>query len=110
MTSENFQVDGNRLVVNADLHTSLAEELRKFCDRMLTESGGELTIDLSAVKYIDSMSMGVLTYAWVQASGRGREINFLISPDIARMLETTGLNEVLHYRVAGEDAEDSPDK
>jgi anti-anti-sigma factor len=101
MTSEHFEVDGNRLVVHADLHTALAEELRKFCDRMLSESGGELTIDLTAVKYIDSMSMGVLTYVWVQASGRKREIAFVVSPEIAVMLEKTGLNEVLHYRVAG---------
>ena len=101
MTSEHFEVDGTRLVVHADLHTALAEELRKFCNQMLAESGGELTIDLSAVRYIDSMSMGVLTYVWVQASGREREVNFVVSPEIAAMLERTGLNEVLHYRVAG---------
>ena len=95
-----FELDGNKLTVHTDLELGAAEELRKLCERLLGESHSELVIDLSEVAYMHSLSMGVLTYLWVQASGRDQEVTFLASAQVAEVLERTGLGQVLNYRLA----------
>jgi anti-anti-sigma factor len=106
--SENFDLDGNRLTVNAELDVAESEHMRKLCDRLLSEGEGDLTVDLSAVKVLRSFSIGVLTYMHMQASSRQQSVEFIVSPETAALLERTGLGEVLKHRVRDEGNADSP--
>ncbi len=101
-----FELDGNKLTVHTDLDLGAAEELRKLCERLLGESHSALVIDLSEVAYMHSLSMGVLTYLWVQASGRDQEVTFVASQQVAEVLERTGLGQVLKYKLADPAADD----
>jgi anti-anti-sigma factor len=100
---QRFELVGNRLVVKTDLDMGASEELRKRCDHLLNETGAEeVVIDLTAVKHMHSLSMGVLTSLWIQASGQERHVRFVVSAEVADLLERTGLAGVLKYELPGD--------
>jgi anti-anti-sigma factor len=102
--SKKFRQEGSKLTVFTDLETALAEEFRKRCERLLSDSEGDLLVDLSAVREMHSLAVGALTYLWVEASGHNREVTFVVSRHVAELFEKSGLGKILHYEVPGEEA------
>jgi anti-anti-sigma factor len=90
----NFILEGPKLTVNCDLQAGFEDDLRKACEQLLRSSEVTLAIDLSAVKYIHSLSVGMLSYAWVEALSQDKEMNFLVSKEVADVFERTGLAKV----------------
>jgi len=101
MTDGEFVVEGAKLTVRVNLAAGWEEELREACDRILDRPEHEFTVDLSAVEYVHSLSVGVLSYAWVEALSREKEMVFVVSQAVADVFERTGLSKVFTYRLAG---------
>jgi anti-anti-sigma factor len=99
-----FELEGGRLIVRTNLDAGREEELRKHCDRLLAWSGAELVIDLSAVGYIHSLSVGTLSYTWVEALNRDKEVRFVVSQYVSDVFARTGLSRVFTCDPAGTDA------
>ena len=101
MADEKFIVEEAKLTVRVSLAAGSEEGLREACDRILDRPEHELTVDLSAVGYVHSLSVGVLSYAWVEALSREKEMVFVVSQAVADIFERTGLSKVFTYRLAG---------
>mgnify|MGYP001098252826 CR=1 FL=1 len=101
MSEKEFVLDGSRLTVGGDLEAGREDELRRACEKLLETPGPEYVVDLSEVRYIHSLSVGMLSYAWVEALSRDREMKFLVSGEVAEVLERTGLSKVFAYEVSG---------
>ena len=105
---ENFDLSGSKLVVRTDLDVAGSEQLRKLCDRLINEGEGNLTLDLSSVKHVHSFAVGVLTYLWMEASRQKQKVDLIVSPDVAELLERSGLGDVLKHRVLGREKGSAP--
>jgi anti-anti-sigma factor len=89
-----FELQGNKLVVRGSLDAGVEDELRRHCDQLLAAPETELVVDLSAVGYIHSLSVGTLSYAWVEAISRDKEVRFIVSQYVADVFARTGLSRV----------------
>lgn len=103
MPDGDFVLEGSRLTVTTDLDAGKEDALRQACQRLLACRAAELVVDLSAVKYVHSLSVGMLSYAWVEALSTDREMKFLVSAEVAEVLERTGLDKVFAYEVRAKD-------
>jgi anti-anti-sigma factor len=101
VATEAFALKGNKLTVRTSLEAGREDELRKFCDRLLAQPEMELVIDLTGVDYIHSLSVAALSYAWVEAISRDKEVSFLVSQHVSDIFERTGLSKVFTYKQAG---------
>jgi anti-anti-sigma factor len=101
MPDQEFEVQGSKLIVNVDLEAGREEQLRAACAELLDSRAADLVVDLSKVRYIHSLSVGMLSYAWVEALSRDKEMKFLISQPVFDVLERTGLSKVFRYEVTG---------
>ncbi|MHC4914398.1 MAG: STAS domain-containing protein [Planctomycetota bacterium] len=101
MSDEGFNLEGSKLTVAVDLEAGREDDLRRACEQLLGGPGPEYVVDLSEVRYIHSLSVGMLSYAWVEALSRDREMKFLVSQEVAEVLERTGLSKVFAYEVSG---------
>jgi anti-anti-sigma factor len=99
MPETEFVLEGAKLTITVDLEAGREDDLRRACERLLECRGPELVVDLSAVKYVHSLSVGMLSYAWVEALSRDKEMKFLVSRQVAEVLDRTGLNKVFAYEV-----------
>jgi anti-anti-sigma factor len=100
MADQDFNLDEGRLTVDVDLEAGREDDLRRACEELLRGVGPTFVVDLSAVKYIHSVSVGMLSYAWVEALSRDKEVKFLVSAEVAEVFERTGLSKVFNYEVA----------
>lgn len=100
MSAEDFAIEGATLTVRTNLEAGREDELRRFCEQLLARPEPELFIDLTAVDYIHSLSVGTLSYAWVEALNQDKEISFIVSQYVADVLERTGLSRVFTYKQA----------
>ena len=87
-------LQGTTLTVCGSLQAGREDELRRHCDQLLAKPDRELTIDLSRVDYIHSLSVGVLSYVWVEALSHDREVKFIVSKYVADVFARTGLSRV----------------
>ncbi len=101
MSDSKFILEGANLTVVVDLQAGMEDSLRIACATLLSSDSAKLTIDLGAVKYIHSLSVGMLSYAWVEALSRDKDMNFIVSRDVAEVFERTGLSKVFSYEVKG---------
>jgi anti-anti-sigma factor len=101
MAEEGFVLDGARLTVTGDLRAGREDALRATCARLLDRPERELRVDLSGVGYIHSLSVGMLSYAWVEALSRDKEMLFVVSPQVAAVFEKTGLDKVFSFEISG---------
>ena len=100
MSANQFQLEGNKLIVRTSLDAGREEELRQYCDRLLARPDPELIVDLSTVDYIHSLSVGTLSYAWVEAISRDKEVCFIVSQYVSDVFARTGLGRVFNTRPA----------
>jgi anti-anti-sigma factor len=94
MSDRDFSLDGAKLVVREELKAGCEGELQSFCSQLLERPEPQLVIDLSEVEYVHSLCVGVLSYAWVEALNREKEIVFVVSQPVADVFERTGLAKV----------------
>jgi len=99
MSDNNFVIEDAKLTVNTDLQAGMEDALREACASLLSSEAATLRIDLSAVKYIHSLSVGMLSYAWVEALSRDKDMSFLVSQEVADVFERTGLSKVFSFEV-----------
>jgi len=99
VAESSFVLEGPRLTVTCDLQAGCEDELRRACEQLLRSTEVKLFMDLSAVKYIHSLSVGMLSYAWVEALSQDKEMNFRVSQEVADVFERTGLAKVFEYDV-----------
>lgn len=78
-----------------DIDFSHAAEFKNAIVGALDDGHEQLVIDLTAVTHVDSAALGVLVGAVKRLQGRGRVSVVSSSPDLRRVLEVTGLDEVL---------------
>jgi anti-anti-sigma factor len=95
-----FERDGNRLRICTDLDMGMAEELRKRCDHLVSETEGEIVLDLSAVTTVHSVFLGMFTHLWTEATSLDREVIFIVSPQVAETFQLAGLDQILNCRPA----------
>ena len=69
-------------------------------ERLLDTPGlGAITLDLSALRFIDSTGIGVLLRAHDEAERRGIDLGIVPGPsEVQRVFEVAGLDEVLPFR------------
>jgi anti-anti-sigma factor len=97
VTVARLSADAHVATISGELELRNADVLR---DRLwpLAESGATRVIaDMTAVTFIDSTALGVLTGAAKQLRARGGE--FVVASDdprLRRLFEVTGLMRVLH--------------
>ncbi|HOX08494.1 MAG TPA: STAS domain-containing protein [Planctomycetota bacterium] len=94
MPAPAFVLEGSRLTVRINLDPGREDELRRCCDQLLARAERDSIIDLSAVSYIHSLSVGILSYAWVEALSRNKEIRFVVSQHVSDVFQRTGLSRV----------------
>jgi anti-sigma B factor antagonist len=97
-------------VVSADgeLDVSTAPKLRQAVTTALDEGSGTLIVDLSAVTFMDSTTLGVLIGAHNRIRESGGTLG-LVCPDdkILRVLRITGLDKVFTVSATVQDAADA---
>lgn len=100
MGMNSYSLDGNRLTIRTALEAGYEEELRRQLDLLLARPETELVVDLSVVEYMHSLSVAALSYAWVEAISREKELSFVVSQQVADIFERTGLSKVFSYKRA----------
>jgi anti-anti-sigma factor len=101
MAEGDFTLENARLTVKVDLQAGMEDRLRDHCARLLDCPETELVVDLGAVRYIHSLSVGMLSYAWVEALSRDKEMTFIVSPEVSEIFERTGLAKVFDCESGG---------
>lgn len=88
--------DGSTLVLEGEIDAHTAPELAARLD-VLPEGTGDVTVDMSAVDFIDSSGLRVVIDVHQRATDAGRRL-VLRSPSsaVARLLEIAGLTDHLH--------------
>jgi anti-sigma B factor antagonist len=85
-----------RLVVSGELDLLAAPHLRSALLEAGRHDGATIDLDLSAVTFIDSTGISVILQAWQRANAAGgRLVLGAASPVVARVIEATGLSELL---------------
>jgi anti-sigma B factor antagonist len=93
-----------RLTVSGEIDSSSAPLLREQLDTLFDTSVRELTIDLSAVTFLDSAGLCVLAAAHRRAGDEVRLRVLASSRAVIRPLQITGLWQLLHAEQLGETA------
>jgi anti-sigma B factor antagonist len=88
--------DRVRLVLRGELDLLAAPSLRTALVEASHHDGAMIELDLSAVSFIDSTGISVILQAWQRANAEGgRVVLAAASPVVARVIEATGLTELL---------------
>jgi anti-sigma B factor antagonist len=85
-----------RLTATGEIDSSSAPMLREYLDALLSDTLSELTIDLSAVTFLDSAGLCVLAAAHRTAGENVRMRVLASSRAVIRPLQITGLWQLLH--------------
>jgi anti-sigma B factor antagonist len=83
------------LHVKGELDVGSAPKLKAELAGLIAEGSRVLVVDLSEVGFVDSSGLGVLIGAHNELRELGGEIRVVVHPQVKRMLERTGLDEVL---------------
>jgi anti-anti-sigma factor len=102
MADSSFEVtvrvcDGRTsLAVRGDVDAYTGPTLADYLDAAVSETTGDLTVDLSAVHFVDSSGIAVLVAAAKKLRDRASELVVQSPPPIVRkVLEMTGVNKLL---------------
>ena len=93
-----------RVTVSGEVDSSSAPLLREQLDTLFDGALSELTIDLSAVTFLDSAGLCVLAAAHRRAGSDVRLRVLASSRAVIRPLQITGLWQLLHAEQVGETA------
>jgi anti-anti-sigma factor len=93
-TLDDFEINGTELRCPYDINTIMPKVLREWCRKLLEVPGETLTIDLSGTRYVASHHLGILSEAWADALEKKRDLVIAISPDLRRIFELSGFDQV----------------
>jgi len=91
---DDFELEGTELRCPYDINAVSPKVLREWCRKLLEAPGEKLTIDLSGTKYIASHHLGILSEAWADALEKKREMVIKIRPELRRVFELSGFDQV----------------
>lgn len=96
------RADAAPLVVreSGDLDLSNAARVREALQAAYTDSGADVTVDLTEVEFVDSVILSVFVTAHKRFATGDRTLTFLVPPALLRVFELTGLVGVLDVRAA----------
>jgi anti-anti-sigma factor len=86
---------GHRLALNGELDLAAAYDLETALSRLCAGGGGQIELDLRGVTFMDSMGMRSLLTARDMCNEHGSELLVIAGEGQRKMLEVTGLIEVL---------------
>ncbi len=105
-----FQVvDSDRgmpvLRARGEIDVASAPEFHASLYDLIGQHADTIVVDLSGVSFIDSTGLGVLVGAETQAREEGKALRLVVTqPQILRLLELTGLDEVFTVLSSARDA------
>ncbi len=91
---DDFKIVGTELICPYDINAIMPKVLREWCRKLLDVPGDTLTIDLSGTRYVASHHLGILSEAWADALEKKRDLVIAISPDLRRIFELSGFDQV----------------
>ncbi len=91
---DGFKLNGTELRCPYDMNAVLPKTLREWCRKLLDVEGETLTIDLSGTRHVASHHLGILSESWADALERKRDLVIAISPDLRRIFELSGFDQV----------------
>lgn len=94
---------GHRLVLGGELDLAAAYDLETALSRLCGE-GGAIELDLRGITFMDSMGMRSLLTARDMCADAGSSLSVVAGEGQRKMLEVTGLIEVLPLQGPGDDA------
>jgi anti-sigma B factor antagonist len=99
ITSAELGPDTCVISLGGELDLASSDRLMEEIDRVLAGDYRRLIVDLSAVTFLDSTALGVLTSAATRVRARGGEI-VLVSddPKVVRVFQITGLDRVFRLQ------------
>jgi anti-anti-sigma factor len=92
--SGDFELQNGVLKCPLDMNAIPPKDLRAWCDKLLESPQSVLAIDMSGTRHIASHQLGVIAQAWAEAVARNKELVVRISPDMRRVFEMSGLDQV----------------
>lgn len=93
----------HRLALNGELDLAAAYDLETALSR-LCDAGAQIELDLRGVTFMDSMGMRSLLTARDMCSEHGSRLSVIAGEGQRKMLEVTGLIEILPVHEGGADA------
>lgn len=85
------------VVLAGEVDLGLVPEVREALDALLAENRTRIVLDLALVSFMDSAGIGVLVYGMRRAEARpGGGLRIAAAgPQVSKLLELTGLSEVI---------------
>lgn len=93
------QPKGLRIEGEVDLTT--VDRFRSALAPMVQE-GGDITLDVGDMRFIDSSGVQVIIGALTELSGRGRVVLVRPRPTVVRLVKVLGLKQFENFEVRGE--------
>jgi anti-sigma B factor antagonist len=84
---------------SGDLDLATASQLRTLIQERRAAGATELVIDLTGVRFIDSVGISLLVTTHLRMAEEGAVLSFLLSPRLYPLLQLSGLASVLNIRV-----------
>lgn len=89
-------VDGNVLRVRGEIDIYTSEVLRPQIQRLIAGDAPELVVDLTEVRYIDSVGIGTLMEAWITLRKQSRRLRIYgATAHVRRVFTILGLGKLL---------------
>ena len=85
---------------SGSLDLGQAARVREALQSAFTASDADVSLDLTAVDFVDSVMLSVFITAHKRFAASGRHLSFVVPPDLLRVFELTGLVGVLDVRAA----------
>jgi anti-anti-sigma factor len=93
---------GVRLVVTGPLDLGTAGTLREGLQQLRADGVRDVTVDLGAIGFVDSVGLSVLVSAHVRFTEDGGALHLLVPSRLQRLFEIAGLSDVLDLVTAPE--------
>jgi anti-anti-sigma factor len=90
-----FVSGGNELKVVGDLDADAEDQLKAELEKLVMGGGSVVTVDLSQVGLTASVCIGALVVLCIDLRAMGRRAQCVLSPGVAKTLDTVGLTSVL---------------
>jgi anti-anti-sigma factor len=91
--------------VEGEIDAYTAGELEKRLSDLLAGGHSRLVLDASKMSFVSSAGLRAITFAQREAQQQGGEVRlFGLSPQVRRVFEMTGLDQVLHLSENSQEA------
>src|SRR5438105_676256 len=98
-TQPTFVLKDGKLCLNANLPRSEYSAFQGACDELIHCALKEVTIDLTACTYVNSLFIGTLVDAVTQMKMNGKQVNVYVSPEVGHFFHMAHLYHLFVYKV-----------